>query len=144
MELTMTAPLSRDLRERIVRSVSGGTSIREAAKRFEVSPSAAIKLMQRVRETGSTAPARVSAAIVACCSILIAGFSTPTLQGVPSARSSALATASAEPSPVSATDTKARCFGDHNVVAFAPGAPPLCPYTRRSVPGGAYAMTPSP
>ncbi len=50
MELTMTAPLSRDLRERIVRSVSGGTSIREAAKRFEVSPSAAIKLMQRPRD----------------------------------------------------------------------------------------------
>ena len=59
LELTMTAPLSRDLRQRIVRSVSGGTSIREAAKRFEVSPSAAIKLMQRVRETGSTAPARI-------------------------------------------------------------------------------------
>jgi putative transposase len=55
----MAAPLSRDLRERIVRAVSGGASIREAAKRFEVSPSAAIKLMQRVRETGSTAPARI-------------------------------------------------------------------------------------
>ena len=59
MELTMAAPLSRDLRERIVRCVSGGTSIREAAKRFEVSPSAAVKLMRRVHETGSTAPARI-------------------------------------------------------------------------------------
>ena len=55
----MAAPLSRDLRERIVRCVSGGTSIREAAKRFEVSPSAAVKLMRRVHETGSTAPARI-------------------------------------------------------------------------------------
>jgi putative transposase len=55
----MTAPLSRDPRERIVRPVSGGTSIREAAKRFEVSLSVAIKLIQRVRVTGSTAPARI-------------------------------------------------------------------------------------
>jgi len=32
--------------------------MREAARRFAVSPSAAIKLMQRVRTTGSVAPAR--------------------------------------------------------------------------------------
>ena len=32
--------------------------MREAARRFAVSPSAAIKLMQRVRATGSAAPAR--------------------------------------------------------------------------------------
>jgi putative transposase len=55
----MTAPLSQDLRERIVRTVEGGFSARAAAERFEVSPSAAIKLMQRVRETGSTKPAKV-------------------------------------------------------------------------------------
>jgi transposase len=55
----MTAPLSQDLRQRIVRAVSKGSSIRQAAERFEVSPSAAIKLMQRVRLTGSTAPARI-------------------------------------------------------------------------------------
>jgi putative transposase len=55
----MTAPLSRDLRERIVRAVSDGSSIRQAATRFEVSPSAAVKLIQRVRQTGSTAPARI-------------------------------------------------------------------------------------
>ena len=48
-----------DLRERIVRAVEGGSSIREAARRFEVSASAAIKLMRRVRETGSAAPAQV-------------------------------------------------------------------------------------
>jgi transposase len=55
----MPAPISMDLRERIVRAVEGGSSIREAARRFEVSASAAIKLMQRVRETGSPSPAQV-------------------------------------------------------------------------------------
>jgi putative transposase len=55
----MPAAMSLDLRERIVRAVEGGSSIREAARRFAVSPSAAIKLMQRVRATGSAAPARV-------------------------------------------------------------------------------------
>src|SRR3954463_16197058 len=54
----MTAPLSQDLRERIVRVVEGGSPIRQAARRFAVSASAAIKLMQRVRQTGSTAPAK--------------------------------------------------------------------------------------
>jgi putative transposase len=43
---------------RIVRAVEGGSSIRQAARRFAVSPSAAIKLMQRVRTTGSATPAR--------------------------------------------------------------------------------------
>jgi putative transposase len=50
--------MSRDLRERIVRAVESGSSRRAAARRFDVSPSAAIKLMQRVRTTGSVAPAR--------------------------------------------------------------------------------------
>jgi transposase len=54
----MPAPISLDLRKRIVRAVEGGSSIRQAARRFAVSPSAAIKLMQRVRTTGSAAPAR--------------------------------------------------------------------------------------
>ena len=55
----MTAPLSQDLRQRIVRAVEAGSSRRQAAERFEVSPSAAIKLMRRVRETGSTEPAKI-------------------------------------------------------------------------------------
>ena len=55
----MTAPMSQDLRERIVRAVAQGRSARQAAQRFEVSPSAAVKLMQRVRQTGSTAPAKI-------------------------------------------------------------------------------------
>ena len=54
----MPAPMSQDLRQRIVRAVERGSSIRAAARRFAVSPSAAIKLMQRVRTTGSPAPAR--------------------------------------------------------------------------------------
>ena len=55
----MTAPLSRDLRERIRRAVEGGSSIRQAAARFQLSASAAVKLMQRLRRTGSTAPAQI-------------------------------------------------------------------------------------
>ena len=55
----MTAPLSPDLRRRIVRAVEGGSSIRQAAARFAVGPSTAVKLMQRVRETGSIAPAQI-------------------------------------------------------------------------------------
>jgi transposase len=54
----MPAPMSLDLRQRIVAAVERGSSIREAARRFAVSPSAAIKLMQRVRSTGTAAPAR--------------------------------------------------------------------------------------
>lgn len=54
----MPAPLSQDLRDRIVRAVENGSSIRQAALRFDVSPSAAINLMRRVRESGSCAPAR--------------------------------------------------------------------------------------
>jgi putative transposase len=54
----MPAPISLDLRLRIVRAVERGSSIREAARRVAVSPSAAIKLMQRVRATGSAAPER--------------------------------------------------------------------------------------
>src|SRR3954451_8594951 len=59
VELIMTAPLSQDLRERIVRAVEGGSTIRQAARRFAVSASAAIKLMQRVRQTRSSAPAKI-------------------------------------------------------------------------------------
>ena len=54
----MPAPMSMDLRLRIVRAVEDGSSIRAAARRFAVSASAAIKLMQRVRATGSAAPER--------------------------------------------------------------------------------------
>ena len=55
----MTAPLSQDLRARLRRAVEVGSSSRQAAKRFDLSPSASIKLMRRVRESGSTAPAKI-------------------------------------------------------------------------------------
>ncbi len=55
----MTAPLSADLRTRIVRTVEAGSSARAAARRFEVSASAAVTLMRRVRATGSLAPAKI-------------------------------------------------------------------------------------
>ncbi|MBM6584491.1 helix-turn-helix domain-containing protein, partial [Microvirga sp. BT689] len=52
----MTTPLSQDLRRRIVQAVEKGSSIRQAAVRYEVSPSAAVKLLRRLRETGSMVP----------------------------------------------------------------------------------------
>ena len=55
----MTTPLSQDLRRRIVRAVEKGSSIRQAAAHYEVSPSAAVKLMRRLRETGSVTPERI-------------------------------------------------------------------------------------
>jgi transposase len=57
-DVAMPAPIAMDLRLRIVHAVERGSSIRAAARRFAVSPSAAIKLIQRVRTTGSAVPAR--------------------------------------------------------------------------------------
>ena len=51
----MTAPLSQDLRKRLVAAVAEGSSARAAAARFQVSPAA----VRRARETGSTEPARI-------------------------------------------------------------------------------------
>ena len=55
----MAAPLSMDLRRRLVRAVEQGSSACEAARRFDVSSSATIKLVSRVRRTGSTVPAKI-------------------------------------------------------------------------------------
>ena len=52
----MTRPLSIDLRERVIDAVDGGMSRRAAAERFGVSISAAIKWVQRWRETGNRQP----------------------------------------------------------------------------------------
>ena len=52
----MPLPISMDLRRRIIAAVEAGSSIREAARRFAVAPSTAIKLIQRVRATGSPRP----------------------------------------------------------------------------------------
>ena len=55
----MAAPLSQDLRKRLVEAVEEGSSARAAAARFQVSPAAAMNIVRRARETGSTAPARI-------------------------------------------------------------------------------------
>jgi hypothetical protein len=52
----MPKPCSLELRERVVDAVESGASWREAAEWFEVSPSSAIKWMQRQRATGRSEP----------------------------------------------------------------------------------------
>lgn len=52
----MTAPLSKDLRKRLIAAVEGGQSCRSAAKRFGVAASTAIKLMNRWRDGGNAEP----------------------------------------------------------------------------------------
>jgi transposase len=54
----MTRPYSVDLRERVVRAVEAGLSRRAAARRFEVSISFVIKLVQRWRRKGTVHPDR--------------------------------------------------------------------------------------
>jgi transposase len=49
----MPKPLSEDLRSRVVEAVETGASRRDAADRFSISPSSAIKWMQRWEATGS-------------------------------------------------------------------------------------------
>ena len=53
----MSTPLSNDLRRRIVHAVDNGLSRRAAAERFGVSPSTAVRLVERWRQTGSYAAA---------------------------------------------------------------------------------------
>jgi transposase len=48
----MPKPCSLELRERVVDAVESGSSRREAAEWFDVSPSSAIKWMQRRQKTG--------------------------------------------------------------------------------------------
>jgi transposase len=52
----MTAPLSHDLRERLIAAVEGGQSRRAAAKRFGIAASTAIKWMERWRREGHAQP----------------------------------------------------------------------------------------
>ena len=52
----MTKPLSQDLRERVISAVENGQSRRAAAHRFGVSPSAAIKWVDRWRREGRAEP----------------------------------------------------------------------------------------
>ena len=49
----MPKPYSDDLRERVIEAVEAGASRREAAETFNLSPSSAVKWLQRWRDTGS-------------------------------------------------------------------------------------------
>ena len=55
----MAHPYSMDLRERVVAAVAAGATVREAAERFGVAVSTAVKWTQRLRRTGSVAPGRM-------------------------------------------------------------------------------------
>ena len=55
----MTAPLSNDLRERVVDAIEAGESCRSVAARFGVAVSSAVKWSQRYRATGSVAPGKM-------------------------------------------------------------------------------------
>lgn len=55
----MTKPYPMALRERAVRFVTAGESRHAVAARLGVSPSSVIKWMDRLRKTGSAAPAKV-------------------------------------------------------------------------------------
>jgi transposase len=50
---TMPNPYSAEMRERVIARVESGASRREAAEHFEISPSAAVKWLQRWRDAGS-------------------------------------------------------------------------------------------
>lgn len=52
----MAKALSTDLRKRVIAAVSGGMSCRQAADRFSVSASSAIRWCARNRETGNVRP----------------------------------------------------------------------------------------
>lgn len=54
----MGRPYSMDLRERVRSEIASGGSRRAAARRYDVSPSFAVKLIDRVSRTGSVEPAR--------------------------------------------------------------------------------------
>lgn len=54
----MRVPLSCSLRAQTAQAVESGAAARAAVARFEVSPSSAVKLMPRVRTTGSAVPAK--------------------------------------------------------------------------------------
>ena len=52
----MPKPYSIDLRGRVVEEVENGASRREAAERYELSPSVVVLWVQRFEQTGSVAP----------------------------------------------------------------------------------------
>jgi transposase len=55
----MTRAYSMDLRERVVKAVLSGATVREVASRFGVAVSTVVKWSQRQRSTGSVSPKKV-------------------------------------------------------------------------------------
>ena len=55
-EWAMPRSYSSDLRKRVVETVETGASRHEAAERFEISPSSAVRWVQRWKQTGSCSP----------------------------------------------------------------------------------------
>jgi transposase len=55
----MTAPLSNDLRKRVVRAIEGGLSRRVAAAKFDVSIASAVRWYQRFKRQGDVRPAPI-------------------------------------------------------------------------------------
>lgn len=53
----MGKALSMDLRQRAMARLSGGESVRQVAAALDVAPSSVVKWSQRLRKTGSCAPA---------------------------------------------------------------------------------------
>src|SRR3954451_7006372 len=54
----MARSYSQDLRDRVIESKESGTSARKTAARFEVAASAAIKWLERLRDTGERSARR--------------------------------------------------------------------------------------
>ena len=55
----MTRPISMDLRERATTRLASGQSVRQVAAALGVAPSSVVKWSQRLRATGSCAPAKI-------------------------------------------------------------------------------------
>ena len=55
----MTAPLSNDLRARVVRAIEGGLSRRAAATKFDVSIASAVRWYQRYKRRNDVHPDRI-------------------------------------------------------------------------------------
>jgi len=54
----MARPYSEDLRSRVMAALATGESSRSIAERFDIAPSTVVKWSLRLRETGSSAPAK--------------------------------------------------------------------------------------
>ena len=54
----MARPYSQDLRDRVIEATGNGTSARQAAVRFDVGVSTAIKWVERLRDSGERSARR--------------------------------------------------------------------------------------